>query len=126
VAKQASLQEAVGTAGQSRVTAQLEELGWGVVPNPYHDLGTDLWLMARDDRRFDLGLLVGAQIKTSESKSATSKYFKEPKLDSRGKVVGWWYRESSSDDHFDYWLKHSIPHILVLHDLKSRKPCVSG
>lgn len=46
MAKQASVQEAVGTAGQSRVTAQLDELGWGVVSNPYHDLGTDLWLMA--------------------------------------------------------------------------------
>ena len=34
MAKQASVQEAVGTAGQSRVTAQLDELGWGVVSNP--------------------------------------------------------------------------------------------
>ena len=77
--------------------------------------------MARDDRRFDLGLLVGAQVKTSEAKSSTSKYFKEPKRDARGRVVGWWYRESLSDDHFDSWLKHSIPHILVLRDMKSRK-----
>ena len=121
MAKQASVQEAVGTAGQSRVAAQFEELNWGVAPNPYHDLGTDLWLMARDDRRFDLGLLVGAQVKTSETKSATTKYFKEPKRDVRGKIIGWWYRESLRDDHFDYWIKHSIPHILVLHDLKSGK-----
>lgn len=118
MAKQASIQEAVGTAGQSRVSAQFEELNWGVASNPYHDLGTDLWLMARDDRRFDLGLLVGAQVKTSETRSATSKYFKEPKRE-HGKVVGWWYRESLPEDHFDYWIKHSIPHIVVLHDLKS-------
>ena len=121
MAKQASLQEIVGTSGQSRVTAQLEELGWGVVSNPYHDLGTDLWLMARDDRRFDLGLLVGVQVKTSETRSDTSKYFKEPKRDADGKTVGWWYRESLRDDHFDYWIKHSIPHILVLHDLESER-----
>jgi hypothetical protein len=120
VAKQASLQETIGTTGQSRVASQFEELSWGVASNPYHDLGTDLWLMARDDRRFDLGLLVGAQVKTSETKSATSKYFKEPKRE-HGKIVGWWYRESLPDDHFDYWIKHSIPHILLLHDLKSRK-----
>jgi hypothetical protein len=120
MARQASLQETVGTAGQSHVAAQFEELNWGVAPNPYHDLGTDIWLMARDDRRFDLGLLVGAQVKTSKNKSDGSKYFSEPKRDSRGKVTGWWYRESLRDDHFDYWLKHSIPHILVLHDLKTR------
>jgi Domain of unknown function (DUF4365) len=121
MAKQASVQESVGTAGQSRVTAQLEEMGWGVAPNPYHDLGTDLWLMARDDRRFDLGLLVGAQVKTSETRSESSKYFKEPKRDAHGKTVGWWYRESAREDHFDYWIKHSVPHILVLHDLKTEK-----
>lgn len=120
MAKQASVQETVGTAGQSRVEAQFKELNWGVASNPYHDLGTDLWLMARDDRRFDLGLLVGAQVKTSETKSATSKYFKEPQRE-HGKIVGWWYRESLPEDHFDYWIKHSIPHILVLHDLKSGK-----
>lgn len=120
MAKQASIQETVGTTGQTRVQAQFEKLNWGAAPNPYHDLGTDLWLMARDDRRFDLGLLVGAQVKTSESRSATSKYFKEPKRE-RGKIVGWWYRESLPEDHFDYWIKHSIPHIVVLHDLKSGK-----
>jgi len=120
VAKQASVQETVGTAGQSRVEAQFKELNWGVASNPYHDLGTDLWLMARDDRRFDLGLLVGAQVKTSEARSATSKYFKWPKREN-GKIVGWWYHESLPEDHFDYWIKHSIPHIVVLHDLKSGK-----
>src|SRR5262245_6408605 len=86
MARQASLQETVGTAGQSHVAAQFEELNRGVAPNPYHDLGTDIWLMARDDRRFDLGLLVGAQVKTSKNKSGGGKYFSEPKRDSRGKV----------------------------------------
>jgi hypothetical protein len=114
------MHETVGTAGQSRVQAQFEELNWGVATNPYHDLGTDLWLMARDDRRFDLGLLVGAQVKTSKTRSAKSKYLKEPKRE-HGKIVGWWYRESLPEDHFDYWIKHSIPHIIVLHDLKSGK-----
>ncbi len=120
MAKQASVQETIGTAGQSRVKAQFEGLNWGVASNPDHDLGTDLWLMARDDRRFDLGLLVGAQVKTSKTGSAPSKYFSEPKRE-YGKVAGWWYRESLPDDHFDDWIKQSIPHIVVLHDLKSGK-----
>ncbi len=46
---------------------------------------------------------------------AGADYFKEPKK-SAGEVVGWWYRESRRD-HFDYWLNHHAPHLLVLHDL---------
>ena len=67
-----------------------------------------------------MGLLAGAQVKTSETRSDSSKYFKEPKRDAHGKTVGWRYRESLRDDHFDYWIKHSIPHILVWHDLESK------
>ena len=87
--------------------SQFETLGWGAVPNPEHDLGTDLWLMARDARRFDLGALVGVQVKTGDS------YFSEPEID-EDKVVGWWYRDD--DKHFDYWTEHTIPHLLVLYD----------
>lgn len=49
----------VGTAAQSAVKAQFELLGWGVAPNPEHDLGTDHWVMARDDERVDIRRLVG-------------------------------------------------------------------
>ena len=51
-------------------------------------------------------------MKTGKNRSDRGKYFREPKRNSQGKVVGWWYRESLHDDHFDYWFKHSIPHIL--------------
>lgn len=106
--------EATGTSGQSFVKAEFEELGWGAVPNPEHDLGTDLWLMARDENRFDLGALVGAQVKTGDS------YFKSAKTDeASGEVVGWWYAEED-DSHFDYWTEHTTPHILVLRDAKSK------
>ncbi|WP_179228975.1 DUF4365 domain-containing protein [Parenemella sanctibonifatiensis] len=98
--------EATGTSGQSFVKAKFEELGWGAVPNPEHDLGTDLWLQARDERRFDLGALVGAQVKTGPS------YFDEPEAVD-GEIAGWWYRDD--DAHFNYWCNHRIPHILVLH-----------
>lgn len=88
-------------------------LHWGVAPNPIeHDLGTDLWLMARDARRFDLGALVGAQVKSGES------WFKSPKRADSGHVVGWWFSDSDGK-HFKYWKDHNVPHILVLHDPKS-------
>lgn len=106
--------EATGTSGQSFVKGEFEELGWGAVPNPEHDLGTDLWLMARDENRFDLGALVGAQVKTGES------YFKSPKNDEgSGAVIGWWYAEED-DSHFDYWSEHTTPHVLVLRDAKTK------
>jgi hypothetical protein len=106
--------EATGTSGQSFVKGEFEELGWGAVPNPEHDLGTDLWLMARDANRFDLGALVGAQVKTGDS------YFKSVETDEEsGDVVGWWYAEAD-DSHFDYWSEHTTPHILVLRDVKTK------
>lgn len=113
----AGKQERTATAGESAVVTQFEKLEWGVSRNPDHDLGTDLWLMARDRRRFDLGLLVGAQVKTSDDPGPASKYFKEPVRDETGEVTGWWFRESEQK-HFKYWLQHSVPHIVVLHDLK--------
>ncbi len=105
--------EASGTAGQSFVKGQFEALGWGAVPNPEHDLGTDIWLMARDARRFDLKALVGAQVKTGSS------YFKSAKKVD-GRVVGWWFKEED-DSHFEYWCGHSIPHIVVLHSLSDNE-----
>jgi hypothetical protein len=106
--------EATGTAGQSFVKGQFENLGWGALVNSEHDLGTDLWLMARDARRFDMKtMLVGAQVKSGPS------YFSSPKKQ-KGEVIGWWFREED-DSHFEYWCDHAIPHILVLHRLTDNK-----
>ena len=45
-----------GARGEVAVEDQFLGLNWGVAKNPReHDLGTDLWLMVRDARRFDLG-----------------------------------------------------------------------
>lgn len=101
----------VGSAGELEVAKQFVELGWGVAPNPTeHDLGTDLWVAARDARRFDLGSLLGVQVKSGDSQ------FDSAVRDSAGQVEGWWYRESDGD-HIDYWLNHQVPHIIVLHHL---------
>ena len=110
----ASKQEQAGGAGISQVTADLQRIGWGpVVPNAQHDLGTDLFAQARDARRFDRGLFVGVQVKAGPS------YFEQPAHAEDGSLLGWWYYEERAD-HFDDWVTHGLPHLLVLHDLDSR------
>lgn len=100
--------ESTSTSGQSEVKAAFERLQWAPVENPYHDIGTDLWIAARDARRFDLGLMVGAQVKSGES------WFSEPVESEDGQEIGWWFREDQ--EHFDYWLAHAVPHLVVLYD----------
>lgn len=109
----ASHQEQVGSAGVSEVSADFERLGWGVAENTRHDLGTDLFIMARDERLFDLGLVVGVQVK------AGPRYFREPSHDTEGKLTGWWFRDDNRS-HVDAWLSHGLPHLIVLHDVGTR------
>ena len=109
----ASRQEQVGGAGLSEVAAAFERVGWGAIENSRHDLGTDLFALARDQRLFDPGLILGVQVKAGAS------YFREPKRSAEGAVVGWWFRDRDRR-HIDYWLAHSVPHLIVLHDLETR------
>ena len=99
--------EATGTSGESEVKAEFERLGWGVMSGAGHDLGTDLLLSPRDERRFDLGTALGAQVKTGRSQ-----FGNEYKVD--GQIVGWWF--STDLMHFEYWSNHAIPHIIILRD----------
>ncbi len=110
----ASRQEQVGGAGVSEVCAAFERLNWGVAENTRHDLGTDVFAMARNERLFDLGLVVGVQVKAGDS------YFDEPMRDeTSGAVRGWWFRDDDRS-HIDAWLAHGLPHLIVLHDLNMR------
>ena len=102
----ASKNEAKGMSGESYVTAKLEEFGFGVVQNNRHDLGTDLLVFVRDRRGFDLGGLMGVQVKNWPS------LVKKPSVDNGRE--GWWFPESA--DHFNYWLDFPIPHLMVLFD----------
>ncbi|GAA2679638.1 hypothetical protein GCM10010428_45160 [Actinosynnema pretiosum subsp. pretiosum] len=95
--------------GEHAVKGMFLTLGWGTASAPEHDVGTDLWVMVRAEL-FDLGLMLGAQVKTGPS------YFSEPECDEAGEIVGWWFRDSDRR-HVDYWLTHVLPHLLVLHDL---------
>ncbi|WP_437109656.1 DUF4365 domain-containing protein [Streptomyces sp. enrichment culture] len=108
-----SRQEATGSAGAHRVMADFEDLGWGPVENNQHDLGIDLFLQVRDERRFDRTVLMTAQVKTGPS------YFESPEHDETGTVVGWWYTESDAQ-RFEDWVQHGLPHLMVLHDLETR------
>jgi hypothetical protein len=77
-----------GNIGTSEVSGAFERIKWGVTSNDRHDLGTDLFLAARDARRFDTLDVVGAQVKAGPG------YFEEPEKDDAGEVVGWWYRDA--------------------------------
>jgi hypothetical protein len=101
--------EATGTSGESEVLAQFERLGWGGVIDSRHDTGTDLYLRPRDARRYELGAVMGAQIKTGPS------YFGSPQKDTDGEIIGWWFAEDDRE-HFDYWLRHALPHVVILRD----------
>lgn len=102
----ASKNEAKGMSGESYVTAKLEEFGFGVAQNNRHDLGTDLLVFVRDQRGFDLGGLMGVQVKNWPS------LVKKPSVDNGRE--GWWFLEAA--DHFNYWLDFPIPHLMVLFD----------
>ena len=109
VVVRASYQEVVGGEGLSRVKANFQRIKWGPVENTSHDLGTDLFVQARDIRGFSRGLVVGVQVKAGAS------YFERP-LRREGRIEGWWYREDDRR-HFEEWTAHCLPHLLVLHDL---------
>ncbi len=101
--------EATGTSGESEVLAEFERLGWGGVLDSRHDTGTDLYLRPRDARRYELGAVMGAQVKTGPS------YFGSTHKDTEGEIIGWWFADDDRE-HFDYWLRHALPHVVILRD----------
>ena len=96
----------IGDVGESAAGLKLQRLHWNVLPSNNRDEGTDLIVMANE---VDLHSAFGVQVKTGPS------YFRRKKRDGEGKILGWWYYESSVR-HFDYWTGHTLPHILVLYD----------
>jgi hypothetical protein len=110
-----SPEEQTGGVGASEVAANFQRIGWGpVLHNAPHDLGTDLFVQARGLGLFNLGLLVGVQAKGGPS------WFEEPAYGEDGSLIGWWYSEPNTN-HFDDWVRHGHPHLLVLHDLDTRR-----
>ena len=103
-----SPEQQTGEIGAIAVTADFLEIGWGpVIHNRPHDLGTDLFIQAFGPGLFNHGLFVGVQAKGGSS------YFKDPAYDEDGALIGWWYDEPNTR-HFDDWVRHGLPHLLVL------------
>jgi hypothetical protein len=106
-------EDETGELGVDAISFDFRRIHWSPVVNSRGDLGTDLFVQVRDERRFSLGLVVGAQAKTGPT------WFDDPVHDANGTLVGWWFYEPDKR-HFDEWVEHGLPHLVVLHDLDKR------
>ncbi len=102
-----------GNSGESAVMSEFQRWGWGALHNAREDIGTDLLIMARSNDGISPELLMGAQVKTGPS------YFTSP-TNKKSDEEGWWYRDKQRT-HVDDWVEHPLPHLLILHDLETRK-----
>jgi hypothetical protein len=89
-------------------------LNWGPLNTSEIDIGTDLVLMARDARLFDLGLYVGAQVKSGPSQ------FAKPKKEGDA-ITGWWWYDPEPSKHLHAWASFPLPQLLILHDLEKNE-----
>ena len=96
----------IGDVGEGEVDVGLRRFGWNVWSTNNRDRGTDLIVLAND---VDRPVAFGVQVKSGPS------YFTSKEHDGNGQDSGWWYAESTPR-HFDYWIRHTLPHILVLYD----------
>jgi hypothetical protein len=78
------------------------KLGWIFREQPISDYGIDAHIEIVDERREPTGGLIGLQIKSGKS------YFDEPTAD------GYIFRGETK--HLDYWMGHSLPILVVLHN----------
>ena len=104
-------QEQDGSTGESEVMAAFQRLGWGPMRNSRHDRGSDLFVLARDERGDEASTMVGLQAKAGAS------YFKKPTTN--GDPPGWWYYDAKRS-RVEAWAKHAVPHLIVLHDLNTK------
>ncbi|MDQ3878302.1 MAG: DUF4365 domain-containing protein, partial [Actinomycetota bacterium] len=100
-----------GNIGSSQAMLHFQRLGWGPVDNPREDAGSgiDLFVLARDARRIELGQVVSAQVKGGPS------YFREPGQ-SNGRR-GWYFRIPTKK--FKLWVSQPVPHLVILCDLEN-------
>jgi hypothetical protein len=104
-------QEQDGSVGESEVVTAFERLGWGPMRNSRHDRGSDLFVLARDERGDEANTMVGLQVK------AGSSYFKKPTTNDD--PPGWWYYDVKRS-RVEAWAKHAVPHLIVLHNLATK------
>lgn len=100
-----------GDLGETAVNLALQKIGWAPALKLPQDIGDDLITFARDMNGEDLGLPVLIQVKSSEDEYA--------KVSKRKGPAGWWYTDDSDLRHFDHWVRHGLPYLLALYDVKS-------
>ena len=88
-------------AGVHAVGSMFTSLGWAFREQPTSDFGIDAQAEKLDSDGLGAGKLIALQIKAGAS------HFKK-----RGKDFVYY----GEDRHRDYWLKHSLPVFIVLHD----------
>lgn len=87
--------------GVQAVGLIFEQLGWAFREQPTSDYGIDAQAEKRDSKGEGMGKLIGLQIKSGAS------WFKKRGDD---------YVYYGEDRHKDYWLNHSLPVFIVIHD----------
>jgi hypothetical protein len=107
----ASDSQRIELLGIKAVEKAFAALNWGPLNTSEIDIGTDLVLMARDARLFDLGLYVGAQVKSGPSR------FKKPKKDGKN-IAGWWWYDREPEKHLNAWASFPLPQLLILHNVE--------
>lgn len=90
-----------GRLGIAAVQLTFERMGWIFREQPTSDFGIDAQAEKRSDSGEGTGKLIALQIKSGAS------YFRE-----RGANVVYYGKRR----HLDYWLNHSLPVFLVLHN----------
>ncbi|PWR11833.1 hypothetical protein DKT69_25730 [Micromonospora sicca] len=87
--------------------AVTKQLRWILREQPILDYGVDAHFEVVSENDRVTGRLIGAQIKSGES-------YLEP-------VAGGWNFTKGKLKHYNYWLGHSLPIVLILHDPRDDK-----
>lgn len=103
----------MGDLGETEVDVNFQRIGWAPCITFRQDIGDDLMTVARDQLGNDLGLPVVVQVKSSSEKYAAT-------VSELNGQPGWWHTEEGFR-HFDHWVRHGLPYLLVLHDLASHR-----
>lgn len=96
----------IGDIGEDLVNVMFQRFEWNVWATNNRDKGTDLIVLGSGA---DRPVAFGVQVKTGPN------YFKRRERDDNGNVIGWWHSKSPRR-HYNYWTKHTLPHILVLYN----------
>jgi hypothetical protein len=99
--------EAEGRAGVFEVGIVISKMKWIFREQPLPDTGIDCHIETRDESKKATGKLIGCQVKSGP------RYFREET------PSGFIYRGDLG--HLAYWVGHSLPVIIILHDEKTGK-----